>query len=151
MHPAQYVLVELLAVQIWTPAPPPLRVQSRTACSMHGHEVEMFNFQAHSRGVVVRQVPLVLRAQTGTLTWQLLLPVHTTPPQCSRALATELMGPSPAPSGGSPAHWTKQAAIVAMIATRNEISRLLFFVIGKLPRSSRRRGAVRRSLLPTTR
>lgn len=35
---------------------------------MHGHEAEMFSFQAHSRGEVVRQVALLVSAQTGTLT-----------------------------------------------------------------------------------
>lgn len=56
--------------------------------------MEMFSFHAHSRGEVVRHVALLDRAHTGTLTVQLALLVHATPPQCS------------APSGGAAAwHW----------------------------------------------
>ncbi len=54
---------------------------------MQGHDAEMFNFQAHSRGDVVKHVALLESAQTGILTVQFALLVHATPPQGSAVIA----------------------------------------------------------------
>ncbi len=113
---------------------------------MHGQYVEMFSFQAHSRGEVVRHVALLDRAHTGTLAVQFKLLLQATPPQCS------------VPTAGGAAAWhcvsdRKRAADRLTMTIESERDRFLKFGMRNLrvrrhfpdaPKADRRLNQIRR-------
>jgi hypothetical protein len=117
---AQSAAVELTLVQIWTPAAPPERVQSRTSWSIQRQlELAVSSFHVHSCGVSTRQIAVFITPQTGTLTLQSEFPEHARPPHCSRAWLTVPRSGSPAPSPDCSAlHCTRQSVSAAVALRR---------------------------------